>query len=157
ASAAVALAIGVSVASSPLLLLALLLIYALTVPADSGALTSGMAMSASPSHKGATLAMHSTVGFGVSALGAWGAGLMLDLAGGPHHASAWSAMFALLAGSILLGPLALWWARRGRPGAGEQQVQAKTLVGRTAGPYKCGDTKPLPHFVVTPRVEPDSA
>jgi len=47
ASAAVALAIGVSVTSSPLLLLALLLIYALTVPADSGALTSGMAMTAS--------------------------------------------------------------------------------------------------------------
>jgi len=54
ASAAVALAIGVSVASSPLLVLALLLIYALTVPADSGALTSGMAMSASASHKGTT-------------------------------------------------------------------------------------------------------
>jgi predicted MFS family arabinose efflux permease len=115
ASAAVALAIGVSVTSSPLLLLALLLIYALTVPADSGALTSGMAMSASASHKGATMAMHTTVGFGLSALGAWGAGIMLDLAGGPHRPSAWSAMFALLAGSILLGPLALWWARRDSP------------------------------------------
>jgi len=40
---------------------------------------------------------------------------MLDLAGGPHHASAWSAMFALLAGSIPLGPLALWWTRHGLP------------------------------------------
>jgi predicted MFS family arabinose efflux permease len=111
-SAAVALAIGFSVSSSPLLLLALLLVYALTVPADSGALTSGMTMSATASHKGTTMAMHTTVGFGLSALGAWGGGVTLDLAGGPNSTSAWSAMFALLAGAILLGPLALWWARR---------------------------------------------
>ena len=114
ASAAVALAIGFAVSASPLLLLALLLLYALTVPADSGALTSGMAMSATPSHKGATMAMHTTVGFGLSALGAWAAGVTLDLAGGPDTASGWLAVFALLGGSILLGPLALWWARRAR-------------------------------------------
>jgi len=111
-SAATAIAIAASVSSSLPLLLVLLLIYALTVPSDSGALTSGMTMSASASHKGATMAMHTTVGFGLSALGAWGAGAVLDLAGGPDSASAWSAMFAVLAGSILLGPLALWWARR---------------------------------------------
>ena len=114
ASAAVALAIGFAVSASPLLLLALLLLYALTVPADSGALTSGMAMSATPSHKGATMAMHTTVGFGLSALGAWAAGVTLDLAGGPDAAAGWLAVFALLGGSILLGPLALWWARRAR-------------------------------------------
>jgi len=51
------------------------------------------------------MAMHTTIGFGLSALGACGAGIMLDLAGGPRSASAWPAMFALLAGSILLGPL----------------------------------------------------
>jgi predicted MFS family arabinose efflux permease len=114
ASAAVAFAIGLAVSSSPLLLLVLLLAYALTVPADSGALTAGMTMSASPSHKGATMAMHTTVGFGLSALGAWGAGVMLDLAGGPDSASGWLATFAMLGVSILLGPVALWWAQRGR-------------------------------------------
>jgi MFS family permease len=114
ASAAVALAIACSMWASPLLLLALLLLYACTVPSDSGALTSGMTMSAVPSHKGATLALHTTVGFGLSALGAWGAGVTLDLAGGPDSASGWLAVFALLGGSILLGPLALWWSRRGR-------------------------------------------
>ncbi|HEY4922188.1 MAG TPA: MFS transporter [Xanthobacteraceae bacterium] len=115
ASAAVALAIGLSVSSSPPFLVVLLLIYALTVPADSGALTSGMAMSASASHKGATMAMHTTVGFGLSAFGAWGVGAMLDLAGGPQSASGWLATFALLGASILLGPLALRWARRAVP------------------------------------------
>jgi predicted MFS family arabinose efflux permease len=112
ASAGVAIALGLSVQASPPLLLALLLVYALTVPADSGALTSGMTTSAAPSHKGATMAMHTTVGFGLSALGAWGAGVTLDLAGGPGSASGWFAMFILLACSILLGPCALWWARR---------------------------------------------
>ncbi len=113
ASAAVALAIGWSASAAPPLLLALLLVYAVTVPADSGALTSGMAMSAAASHKGATMAMHTTVGFGLSALGAWGVGVTLDLAGGPQSAAGWRAVFALLAGAILLGPLALWSARRG--------------------------------------------
>jgi predicted MFS family arabinose efflux permease len=112
ASAVVAVAIGLSIEASPLLLLALLFVYAFTVPADSGALTSGMTMSAAPSHKGATMAMHTTVGFGLSALGAWGAGVALDVSGGPGSASGWLAMFLLLACSILLGPLALWWARR---------------------------------------------
>jgi predicted MFS family arabinose efflux permease len=111
ASAAVALAIGLGAQASPIVLLALILLYGLTVPADSGALTSGMAMSASPTHKGATMAMHSTVGFGLSAAGAWGAGVTLDLAGGPASASGWLALFALLAASILLGPLALWWSQ----------------------------------------------
>jgi predicted MFS family arabinose efflux permease len=111
ASAIVAVAIAFSIEAPLLLLLALLFVYALTVPADSGALTSGMTMSAVPSHKGATMAMHTTVGFGLSALGAWGAGITLDLAGGPGSASGWLAMFLLLAGSISLGPLALWWAR----------------------------------------------
>jgi predicted MFS family arabinose efflux permease len=110
-SACVALGIGLSVQAPPALLLVLLLAYAFAVPADSGALTSGMTMSASPVNKGATMALHTTVGFGLSALGAWGVGIILDLAGGPDNASAWFAVFCLLCGSILLGPIALWWSR----------------------------------------------
>jgi predicted MFS family arabinose efflux permease len=113
ASAAVAVAIGFSVQASPLLLLVLLMLYGLTVPADSGALTSGMAMNAETSHRGATMAMHSTVGFGLSAVGAWAAGVVLDVAGGPASTSGWFAVFMLLAAMILLGPVALWWSRRG--------------------------------------------
>jgi MFS family permease len=110
-SAAVALAIGLSVQAPPALLLFLLIAYAFAVPADSGALTSGMTMSATVANRGATMALHTTVGFGLSALGAWGAGIMLDLAGGPDSASAWFAVFCLLCVSILLGPVALWWSR----------------------------------------------
>lgn len=113
ASGAVALSIGLLSDQSPWVLIPLLLLYALTVPADSGALTSGMTMAADPANRGATMALHSTVGFSLSALGAWAVGVALDAAGGPASASAWTAAFAVLALGILLGPLALHWSRAG--------------------------------------------
>ena len=67
-SALVALSIGALAGGPPLVLLVLVLCYAVTVPADSGSLTAGMSASADPRFKGATMAMHSTVGFGLSAL-----------------------------------------------------------------------------------------
>jgi predicted MFS family arabinose efflux permease len=111
ASVFVALAIGLSANASPILLASLLLLYSLTVPADSGALTAGMAAAASPAHRGATMALHSTVGFGLSAAGAWGIGATLDAAGGPQAASGWMAAFAVMAAGVALGPVALWWSR----------------------------------------------
>jgi hypothetical protein len=60
-SACIALTIGLSVQAPPALLLILLLAYAFAAPADSGALTSGMTMSASAPNKGATMALHATV------------------------------------------------------------------------------------------------
>jgi predicted MFS family arabinose efflux permease len=112
-SAVVALTIGLGAGASPVLLLALVLAYGVTIPADSGALTSGPSASATPAERGATLALHTTVGFGLSAIGAWAAGVTLDAAGGPEEPSAWLALFALLAVGVLLGPMALWWSRRG--------------------------------------------
>jgi predicted MFS family arabinose efflux permease len=112
ASAAVALLIGIMSDKSPWLLLPLLLVYAVTVPADSGALTSGMTMAADPDNRGATMAMHSTVGFSLSALGAWALGVALDAGGGPGNATAWTGAFVVLAIGILLGPLALYWSRK---------------------------------------------
>jgi predicted MFS family arabinose efflux permease len=110
-SALVALLIGAFADKSPWLLLPLMLAYALTVPADSGALTSGMTMAAENRYRGATMATHSTVGFSLSALGAWAVGFALDLAGGPLNATGWMAAFTVLAAGILLGPLALYWSR----------------------------------------------
>jgi hypothetical membrane protein len=111
-SAVVALLIGVFADRPPWFLVPLMLIYAITVPADSGALTSGMTMAANPSFRGATMATHSTVGFSLSALGAWAVGVALDAAGGPLSASAWMAAFSVLAAGILLGPAALYWSRK---------------------------------------------
>jgi len=111
-SAVVALLIGIFADKPPWFLVPLTLIYAITVPADSGALTSGMTMAANPSYRGATMATHSTVGFSLSALGAWAVGVALDAAGGPLSPSAWMAAFSVLAAGILLGPVALYWSRK---------------------------------------------
>lgn len=120
ASACVALTIGLNATASAWTLGLLLMAYGLTVPADSGALTAGTTASATPGFRGATLALHSTVGFGLSALGSWGTGVALDLAGGPQSASGWLAAFLVLAMGISTGPIALLWARSaaatGRPG-----------------------------------------
>jgi len=110
-SAVVAVLIGIFADKSPWVLLPLIVVYAFTVPADSGALTSGMAMAADPDYRGATMAMHSTVGFSLSALGAWCVGVALDAAGGPLSPSGWTAAFSVLAAGILLGPVALYWSR----------------------------------------------
>jgi predicted MFS family arabinose efflux permease len=111
ASALVAFVIGLCAGMSPIVVLVLILIYGCTVPADSGALTAGVTASAVSTNRGATLAVHSAVGFGLSALGAWGAGVVLDMGGGPTQRSGWLAVFVLLAAGILLGPLALGWSR----------------------------------------------
>jgi len=112
ASAAMLIALSLSTAAAPALLLALVAVHAVTINGDSGALTSGMSQSADPATRGATMALHSSVGFGMSALGAWGVGAALDAAGGPASASGWTAAFCLLAAGILTGPLFLWWSRR---------------------------------------------
>ena len=111
-SAGVALSIGLAAGGSPLLLLVLMVLYALTVPADSGSLTAGMSASAQPQFRGATMAMHSCVGFALSALAGWAVGVALDAAGGNESPQAWLAGFAVMAAGIMLGPLALWWSRR---------------------------------------------
>ena len=111
-SALVALAIGVTASTSLWLTLLLLACYAFTVPADSGALTSGVTAAADPNLRGATLALHSMVGFGLSALGGWAVGVAIDAAGGPESAQGWLAAFLVMAAGIVLGPLALWWSRR---------------------------------------------
>jgi predicted MFS family arabinose efflux permease len=110
-SAVVASAIAVTAGVSAWLSLFLLLLYALTVPADSGALTSGVTAAADAQYRGATLALHSMVGFGLSALGGWAVGVAIDAAGGANSAHGWTAAFLVMGGGILLGPLALWWSR----------------------------------------------
>ena len=110
-SAIVALIIGIMADKSAWVLLLLMAIFAITVPADSGALTSGMTMASNPKNRGATMALHSTAGFAFAALGSWGVGVALDAAGGPQSASAWTAAFCLMAAAVLVGPVSLYWSR----------------------------------------------
>ena len=108
----VAALIGFATNASPAVLLVLMLIYSLAIPADSGALTSGMSASAHPDYRGATMALHSTVGFGLSAVGGWGVGMAIDAGGGMSASAGWLAAFLVMAVGGLLCPLALWWSTR---------------------------------------------
>jgi predicted MFS family arabinose efflux permease len=111
-SAVVAAGIAATAGLSPWLSMFLLLVYAFTVPADSGALTSGVSAAAEPHYRGATLAFYSMVGFGLSALGGWVVGVAIDAAGGPASDRGWMAAFMVMGAGILLGPLALRWSRK---------------------------------------------
>jgi MFS family permease len=109
---AIATLLAFTVETSPEIILALLFLYSLAIPADSGALTSGMSASAHPDYRGATMALHSTVGFGLSAAGGWAVGVALDMGGGIATASGWSGAFLVMAVGGLMGPIALWWSSR---------------------------------------------
>jgi MFS family permease len=115
ASAAVALVTGATATAGQGfgLLLALCFLYAMTIAGDSGAITAGTVMAAKPSDKGATLAVHATVGFGFSFLGPLAVGLALDAAGGAD-AFGWGLAYGVMAAGALLGPLVLFTAGRRR-------------------------------------------
>jgi MFS family permease len=105
-SATLALAFGAgSFLPFPILLI-LGAIYSLFVTADSASLTAGAVAAARPGQSGATMALHSLLGFAAASLGPLAFGLVLD-AGGDHAAGAWFAGFAILAAGVACGPLIL--------------------------------------------------
>jgi MFS family permease len=105
-SAALALVFGAgSVLPFPILLM-LGAVYSLFVTADSASLTAGAVAAARPGQSGATMALHSLLGFAAASLGPLAFGLVLD-AGGDHAASAWFGGFAMLAAGVACGPLIL--------------------------------------------------
>ncbi len=87
-------------------MLALLLLYGFLVPADAGALTSGVVDGADPGHRGAALAVHSVFGFTGAFLGPVIFGAALDRSGGEADPQAWIVAFAVLAAMIALWPAA---------------------------------------------------
>jgi MFS family permease len=112
-SAIVTAAVGLCAGASPYILLPLVILQAITVNADSGALTSGMTAAAVPANRGATMALHSTVGFGLAAAGGWATGAAIDAGGGQGATLGWTLAFLVMALAIACGPLALW-CRGGR-------------------------------------------
>ena len=115
-SALVALALGFGAWSSIYVVLALTGVYAATTAADSGGLTAGAVAAADPRRMGATMALHSTLGFFAGMLGPVAFGAALDLTGGGATVASWGAGFAVLAMGVMIGPLALIiLGRRSRP------------------------------------------
>ena len=77
------------------------------VQLDSAALTAGAVAVAAPGRQGATMAMHSLIGFGGGFIGPLVLGWTLDLTGGALSPLSWGLAFATVAVVGVLGPLAL--------------------------------------------------
>ncbi|MGZ5164930.1 MAG: MFS transporter, partial [Burkholderiales bacterium] len=96
----------------------LLLLYGFVVWLDSSSLTAGAAGTAEPSRRGATLAVHSTLGYAGGFVGPLMIGYTLDLAGGMSRV-AWGAAFLAVALLMLLA-LAIFVVLRPRELVGDR-------------------------------------
>ncbi|HCF74550.1 MAG: MFS transporter [Proteobacteria bacterium] len=77
-------------------------LYSGLIMGDSAALTGGTVAAARQGERGATLAMHSVMGFSGGFLGPLIVGLVLDVAGGRQSSMGWGLAFvAMAAGSLL--------------------------------------------------------
>lgn len=111
-SSAMAFAVGFTPAIPYTAVVALVLIYSVAVQADSAVLTIGAVGSAGAGRRGATLAVHSLVGFGGAAMGPLILGAVLDAGGGMADVSGWGLAFASVGVIGLLGPVAILVLRR---------------------------------------------
>jgi MFS family permease len=110
ASAGMAGVVGFSAALPYRGAVALVLVYAMLIWSDSSSLTAGSAGSAEPGRRGATLAVHSTLGYAGGFLGPLALGATLDLFGGPSVLS-WGIAFGHVTVALLLGALVFIWLR----------------------------------------------
>jgi predicted MFS family arabinose efflux permease len=113
-----ALAIAFGGTASYSVAVALLIVYGAVVWLDSSSLTAGAAGTADPSRRGATLAVHSMLGYAGGFVGPIAVGWVLDASGGMSPAG-WAAAFSLVAGLVLLS-LVAFIAMRPRELAGDR-------------------------------------
>jgi MFS family permease len=94
----------------------LVLLYGAMIWLDSSSLTAGTAASADPARRGATLAVHSMLGYAGGFVGPLAIGICLDLAGGMSQIG-WGLAFLQVAVVMLLGRILFTWLRpRDLPG-----------------------------------------
>ncbi|MCW5747213.1 MAG: MFS transporter [Alphaproteobacteria bacterium] len=96
----------------------LVVVYGMIIWLDSSSLTAGAAGAADPARRGATLAVHSMLGYGGGFVGPLAIGWTLDLAGGMSP-TAWGLSFLLVAVLMALA-LAVFIAIRPRDLAGDR-------------------------------------
>ncbi|HXV62054.1 MAG TPA: MFS transporter [Vicinamibacteria bacterium] len=83
------------------------LAYNAVIYADSASLTAGAIEGAPPGRRGATLAVHATLGYGGGFIGPLALGIILDAAGG-NGVTGWGLGFAHIAIVMVLGSISLW-------------------------------------------------
>ncbi len=106
-SAVVACGVGFSASLPYGLVVALCFLHAVTVAGESGSVTAGVVAAAEPGLSGATMAVHSGLGFVGATLGPLAIGIVLDLAGGGASRLAWGLAFVAMGAGVALGPAAL--------------------------------------------------
>jgi len=104
-SALVAGSIGWLGTGSYLIAVGLVFLWGMVAWLDSSSLTAGTAGTADPARRGATLAIHSMLGYAGGFVGPLMVGFVLDLSGG-MSAAGWSAAFASIAVLMLAALLA---------------------------------------------------
>ena len=112
ATFAISVAVGFS---SPLpfaAVVVLCLIYSAAIQADSAALTAGAVATSPVGHRGATLAVHSTLGFGGSLFAPALVGVVLDVAAPLGGKTAWGLAFLAMGSMALLGYIFFLLVRR---------------------------------------------
>jgi predicted MFS family arabinose efflux permease len=118
ASVAVSVSLGYLGTLSYTVAVVLLLIYGFVVWLDSSSLTAGAAGTAEPSRRGATLAVHSMLGYSGGFVGPLMIGYTLDLAGGMSR-FAWGVSFGLIA-VLMLAALTAFRLMRPRELSGDR-------------------------------------
>lgn len=118
ATAALVATIGWSAPLPYPLVALLLLLHAMMMTFDSASLTAGALAAAPAGYRGATMAVHSGLGFGFAFLGALAMGAVLDAAG-PNTVFGWGMAFLTVALVDALGALLVWiWGRERAPKPG---------------------------------------
>lgn len=102
-SAVIACLTGFAVEGGFALTVAACAIYNLAVMGDSASLTAGAVANAYPDQRGATMAVHSLLGFGAAFFAPLVFGAVLDLGGGQDSVAAWGLGFVSLAAGGLIG------------------------------------------------------
>ncbi len=108
ASAALACVVGFAAPLPFAVVAGLCLIYGVATASDSGSLTAGTVAAADPESRGATMAMHSLIGFAGGFVGSLVFGMTLDLVRPWNEVAAWGVAFAIAGLVAALGPLMLW-------------------------------------------------
>jgi len=88
------------------LIIGFFIVYGITVTADSASITSGVVAAAPKGYRGATMAVHSCIGFSGAFLGPLIFGVMLDV-GPAISVPPWGLAFVVTGLAVAMGPLAL--------------------------------------------------
>lgn len=112
-SAGLAFIIGHLADIAPALLALVIILYGITVTADSSSITGGAVAHAEERYMGTTMALHSAIGFSGAFMGPLVFGLVLDMMGGRESALAWGLAFASMGVAVAMGPLMLFVLSRG--------------------------------------------